>query len=381
MKLTDVTAYSDVGRQRDHNEDAATVLADVGLLAVADGMGGLEHGEIASSTAIEVLRHAENALRAVVGAVDAHPGRGPRGQLSQALRWLTDLASQTIQQVTRGSASGTTLVIGCVAGGHIQVVNTGDSRAYLLRDGKLRCLTDDHTVAAAQLRAGRLTQAEHDASPYQHMLYQALGTQSELDPDVFEEPAAQGDVLVLCSDGLSNPVPQEVMERLLNTHPDLDRAAAALVAEANQRGGPDNITVVLARITEGPPAAQVEAERAVWMNAPLLARLEDSERRQLRHYLDRVTLPSGQAPAPERALRLVQAGTLRGADGAALPHGALLSPLGFGEDDPTPPPIAEGEAALLVLAEASYDLLERQRPLIAARLIRACLDAVARRAG
>ena len=265
MKLDDVTGYSDVGRHRDHNEDAFLVMADIGLVAVADGMGGLEHGEVASSTAIEVLKQAEKALRGVIAAVDREPGRGARSQLSHAMRWLTDLGSQTIMQITRGSSSGTTLVVGCVAGGHLLIANTGDSRAYLFRQGKVRALTDDHTVAAAHMRAGRITKEEHDASPYQHMLYQALGTQSELDPDIFDEPAAVGDVLLVCSDGLTGPVSEDNIARILNEHSNLDRAAAALIQAANDNGGPDNITVVLTRITSGGDPATLEEERRLFL--------------------------------------------------------------------------------------------------------------------
>ena len=371
MKLDDVTGYSDVGRHRDHNEDAFLVMADIGLVAVADGMGGLEHGEVASSTAIEVLKQAEKALRGVIAAVDREPGRGARSQLSPAMR------SQTIMQITRGSSSGTTLVVGCVAGGHLLIANTGDSRAYLFRQGKVRAITDDHTVAAAHMRAGRITKEEHDASPYQHMLYQALGTQSELDPDIFDEPAAVGDVLLVCSDGLTGPVSEDNIARILTEHSNLDRAAAALIQAANDNGGPDNITVVLTRTSGGDPAT-LEEERRLFLGCPLLSTLSDTERRQLRHYVDR---ESFEADAPfnnPEAFYLLLSGKARRPDGREAGPGDVVGLRRFAGAEEAAVEVATEPCVALRLSLGAYDTLERQRPTIAARIMRQLLTLMAR---
>ena len=378
MKLDDVTGYSDVGRHRDHNEDAFLVMADIGLVAVADGMGGLEHGEVASSTAIEVLKQAEKALRGVIAAVDREPGRGARSQLSHAMRWLTDLGSQTIMQITRGSSSGTTLVVGCVAGGHLLIANTGDSRAYLFRQGKVRALTDDHTVAAAHMRAGRITKEEHDASPYQHMLYQALGTQSELDPDIFDEPAAVGDVLLVCSDGLTGPVSEDNIARILTEPSNLDRAAAALIQAANDNGGPDNITVVLTRITSGGDPATLEEERRLFLGCPLLSTLSDTERRQLRHYVDREAFEADAPFNNPEAFYLLLSGKARRPDGREAGPGDVVGLRRFAGAAEAAVEVATEPCVALRLSLGAYDTLERQRPTIAARMMRQLLTLMAR---
>ncbi|MCB9763350.1 MAG: protein phosphatase 2C domain-containing protein [Alphaproteobacteria bacterium] len=378
MQLPEVAALSDVGRQRDHNEDAWAILPDIGVLAVADGMGGLEHGEIASATAISTLKAAENALRTVVSAVDNSPERGPRSQLGQAMELLSNLASQRIQQVTRGAPSGTTLVVACISGGHLLVANTGDSRAYIYRDGALRCLTDDHTVAAARLRAGLITKEEHDASPYQHMLYQALGTQGEVDPDLFDEPVAAGDIVLLCSDGLTGPVDEPQLGELLGSDPDLDRVARALIDAANTNGGPDNITVVLARVPEGVDAHRLESERRTLTESTVLQHLSDVDRRLLRHYLDRVNLTAGASVDAARGIHMVLSGALKAdGDDTLLGPGSVCCADIFARGEGECALTAAEDTEALVLSSDSYEALERRRPRVAARLMRGLLQVMA----
>ncbi|MCK6519597.1 SpoIIE family protein phosphatase, partial [Myxococcota bacterium] len=295
-----------------------------------------------------------------------------------AMRWLTDLGSQTIMQITRGSSSGTTLVVGCVAGGHLLIANTGDSRAYLFRQGKVRALTDDHTVAAAHMRAGRITKEEHDASPYQHMLYQALGTQSELDPDIFDEPAAVGDVLLVCSDGLTGPVSEDNIARILNEHSNLDRAAAALIQAANDNGGPDNITVVLTRITSGGDPATLEEERRLFLGCPLLSTLSDTERRQLRHYVDREAFEADAPFNNPEAFYLLLSGKARRPDGREAGPGDVVGLRRFAGAEEAAVEVATEPCVALRLSLGAYDTLERQRPTIAARMMRQLLTLMAR---
>lgn len=378
MRLNDVQAQTDIGRQRDHNEDSHLVLQDIGVLAVADGMGGLEHGEVASATAIATLRAARITLRDLTDAVDRSPDRATRGSLGQTLEGLSNLASMRIQQVTRGAPSGTTLVMACITGGHLIVANTGDSRAYLHRDGALRCLTDDHTVAAARMRAGLITKEEHDASPFQHMLYQALGTQGEVNPDLFDEPVAKGDIVLLCSDGLTGPLPEPEIARILTESPSLEVATRALIDGANARGGPDNVTVVLARVEDGPPAALVDAERKAIDEAAALAPLGDVDRRLLRHYFDRVSPADGATLDLSAGLHLLLRGevSVTGRD-KSCGVGDVLGIRGFAGAAPGEAR-ASGPAEALVLGPEAYDALERRRPLVAARLLRGLLESLAR---
>lgn len=377
MRLNDVHARTDIGRQRDHNEDSYLVLQDIGVLAVADGMGGLEHGEVASATAIATMRAARITLRDLAEAMDRAPDRAARGAMGQTLEGLANLASMRIQQVTRGAPSGTTLVTAVIAGGHLVIANTGDSRAYLFRGGLLRCLTDDHTVAAARMRAGLITKEEHDASPFQHMLYQALGTtQGEVNPDLFDEPVAKGDIVLLCSDGLTGPLPEPDIARILAETPTLEAATAALVDGANARGGPDNVTVLLARIEDGPEAAQIEGERQAMENASVLAPLGSVDRRLLRHYFDRVTAKDGEELDLSAGLHLLMEGEVASEAQSAANTGVIGIRDFAGA--PSPPAKAVGDVRALVLSAEAYDALERRRPLVAARLLRGLLETLAK---
>ena len=172
-------------------------------------MGGLADGQVAANTAISTLRAAREPLLRAIDATDEDPTAENRTQILLALEFLTSLAARTIQQSSRGQPSGTTLVAAVSAGGHLLVCHVGDSRAYLLRDGRLRPITEDHTVAAARVRAGTMTQQEHDNSPLQHILYQAVGTSGEVDADMLDLHLAAGDRVLLCSDGLSGMIPRE----------------------------------------------------------------------------------------------------------------------------------------------------------------------------
>ena len=370
MRLQQVAARTDVGQMRDHNEDAHLVLSEIGVLAVADGMGGLAHGEIASSTAVSTVKAAMSSLEQVVAAVDEEPSSATRIQLAQVLEFLSNLGSQRIQQALGPGVSGTTLVVATVTGGHLMVCNTGDSRAYLYRKGTLRPLTEDHTVAAAQLRAGVITQAEHDASPYQHMLYQALGTQGEVDPDLFSIPVAKDDIVLVCSDGLTGPVSEPRIAAILERHHhDLDGAVDALIEAANDGGGPDNITVALARVEDGEDVADVENLREVLEQARCLADLGDRDHRTLSLYLDFVSADEGEVLDASTGVHVLLAGAaIR--DGEALGPGAIFGLRSLAEDERTVPEVQVIEPArVAVLSPENYKRLSLRRPAVAVRVL------------
>lgn len=372
MPLSSTASRTDVGRQRAHNEDALLVLEELGLLAVADGMGGLEHGEVASATAISTVSAAESALTEIIQAVEDAPTQKHRANLGSALEQLSDIASSRIQQVLQGANSGTTLVLGVIAGGHVMIANTGDSRAYLYRSGTVRCLTDDHTVAAARFRAGLLTKEEHDASPYQHMLYQALGTQGEVNPDLFDEPLANGDIVLLCSDGLTGPVDEDELAAIIGRHEDLEELAGALIDAANEGGGPDNITVVLTRYEGGPSAEEIDRDRATLANTPATEPLEGIDLRLIRHYLDHAMMAAGDTTDFDRGLHIVLSGSFRRGDDVAGP-GVAVGLNAFSNLVPETGWEATEDSSVLMLSREAYDALERRRPKTAARLLRGLL--------
>ena len=150
---------------------------------------------------------------------------------------------------------GTTLTAFVLEGGTARFAHIGDSRAYLLRDGELRQVSDDHSLVGEMVRDGRLTEEEAAVHPHRSILSRALGTEPQARIDEFTEDLLPGDVLLLCSDGLSGPVPADAM-RVALTRSDPQAAAERLILEARRAGGPDNITAVVVRLVEGPHGAE-----------------------------------------------------------------------------------------------------------------------------
>jgi serine/threonine protein phosphatase PrpC len=376
LKLVHSASLTDVGVHRQANQDACIILPALGLMAVADGMGGLEKGEVASGAAIALIRDAKRALAEIIAQVDADPNVRNRLALGGALEQVAELGSSRVQQLTKGSNSGTTLVLGVVAGGHLLVVNVGDSRAYILREGQLRMLTDDHTVAASQLRSGMMSPEEYATSPYQHMLYQALGIRNELDPDVFDEPLAHADVVLLCSDGLTGPITDEEIAALILENPDLNIAAQKLVDKANERGGPDNITVTLTRVLDPtlPSGKELEEDRQRLADGRISLPLTGYDLRILRHYLDYKPLSRGEEVDLGQGLQLV----LRGAiaeEGVMRGPGEVAGIAAWIRGGDPELAISELDGAALVLDYEALRELERRRPKTAARFYRGLLGA------
>jgi len=234
MRLV-VGAATDVGRVREGNEDAYLVDDAMGLVAVADGMGGHRGGEVASATALEALRAAVSAGRPLRESVeDANRAVFEKAQSDESLRGMgTTITAATL-------AAGGTLLIGHV----------GDSRAYLLRDGELRQVTTDHSLVEELVRDGRLTPDEAAVHPQRSIITRALGVDSTVDVDVYPLELFAGDVLMFCSDGLTGMLQPDLIAAELRREGDPARAATKLVDAANASGGEDNITVVVVAVTD-----------------------------------------------------------------------------------------------------------------------------------
>src|SRR6476646_8438294 len=231
-------AATDVGRVREGNEDAYLVDDAMGLVAVADGMGGHRAGEVASATALEALRSA---------ITHGRPLRESMQDANEAVftKSLTD-------EELRGM--GTTLTAATlVTGGTVLVGHVGDSRAYLLHDGELRQVTVDHSLVEELVREGRLTADEAAVHPQRSILTRALGVDASVEVDVYPVELVPGDRLLLCSDGLTGMVQAEVIAATLRREEDPARAATQLVDAANSAGGEDNITVVVVAVTDEAP--------------------------------------------------------------------------------------------------------------------------------
>lgn len=230
---------SDVGLRRRNNEDAFAVVPELGLCVLADGMGGHTAGQVASRLAVEAVEQAIRMLE-----------EGP-ASLSEKLRYALSAANRSVHGTSQErpdcAGMGTTLVALLADGQRAALAHVGDSRAYLVRRGRIRPLTDDHSIVGELLRRREITLDDAREHPHRHVLTRAVGVRASVEPDLAEITPADGDLFVLCSDGLTNHVEDQEIPKVLAEEEDLEKAAQALVDMANQRGGEDNITVVVAR--------------------------------------------------------------------------------------------------------------------------------------
>jgi protein phosphatase len=232
-------AMSDVGRRRQANEDRYALDPALGLFLVADGMGGHQAGRTAS----------ERASAAVLAAIDTLQA-GP-ASLAERLRYAVAAATREIFSVAAEHAElagmGTTLVVLLAGEGRVSLAHVGDSRAYLVRAGGIRQLTDDHSLVAELLRRHKISEDDAREHPHRHVLTRALGVRPAVEPDLAELTPQAGDVFVLCTDGLTNHLLDSEIAKIVSSTNDLEHAVKALTECANGRGGEDNITTVLVR--------------------------------------------------------------------------------------------------------------------------------------
>jgi PPM family protein phosphatase len=243
---------TDVGRVRSNNEDCFKIVEPLHLFVLSDGMGGEAHGEIASAMAVEtVVKHCldfeANPAAKVVGVVEPKWSARTK-RLSTAVHLANRNIFQSAEANTEQHGMGATLTAVWIDDAKLSVAHVGDSRAYLLRGGGLLQLTRDHSLVAEQVRRGILTAAEAEESDMQSVLLRALGAQAEIEVDAEEHTLFPRDILLLCSDGLTRVVTEPEIAGTLQAETDPARAAEKLVALANERGGPDNITVVIVRL-------------------------------------------------------------------------------------------------------------------------------------
>lgn len=243
------------GKQRDSNEDSLLAVTTTiagpgggvpfGLYVVADGMGGHQDGEIASNAAIRVF--AGNIMRKFSPYLFNLPSQIIDESLQEIMLSAVDEAHHTIQRHAPGS--GTTLTAALVLGQQMTIAHIGDSRAYAsYPDGRMELLTRDHSLVKRLEELGQLTSLEAAASPHRNVLIRALGQSEAVEPDIFTLPFPPGGTLLLCSDGLWGVVSDTNMQQIVMEMPTLSGACQNLVLAANNAGGPDNISVVLAQI-------------------------------------------------------------------------------------------------------------------------------------
>jgi protein phosphatase len=249
---------TDPGLARLHNEDAFKVDADNGLYVVADGMGGHSHGEVASKIAVDtiakLLRASTSPLR------QADPLQPPTADTSglrphslrfkEAIRRAHDAMLLAIRDDMRLQGMGTTVAGLLVRDGVAAVAHVGDSRVYRYRGGELRLLTKDHTWVNEQVMAGFLSEDQARTHPLRNVVTRALGGEADVAVDLQEVELRKGDLYLICSDGLTSMLTDAEIRNRVSSGKALDEICRMLIADANERGGVDNITVILARVQE-----------------------------------------------------------------------------------------------------------------------------------
>jgi serine/threonine protein phosphatase PrpC len=242
LRVADHAARTDTGRARSANEDSYWVHSP--LFVLADGMGGAQAGEVASQTAVGVF--------SAEGGLPDGPGTYEERLAALVARANVSVYSQA-QSDDQFAGMGTTLTVAYVGEDDLAIAHVGDSRFYVLRDGELTQLTDDHSLVGELVRRGQISAEEAEDHPQRSIITRALGIEGEVVVDHFSWPVRDGDVFLLCSDGLTGMVPDARVAAIIAGAPSLAVAAQQLVHAANEAGGRDNITVILFRVEEVTP--------------------------------------------------------------------------------------------------------------------------------
>ena len=256
----EVAGKTDPGRVRANNEDNFGYDSRYGIFVVCDGMGGQAAGEVASKMGVDILL---DYFRQDSGSGPHHgngqpPAEAP-GNLSPAARALDQaihLANHKIyaagQQDSGRSGMGSTIVAALIRGHALTIGNVGDSRIYLIRQGEIQQLTQDHSLVMEQVRQGYITREQAQQSEMQNVILRALGSEEKLEVDVEDLVAMPGDLILMTSDGLTRHLDDQEILKIITASSSLERMCGDLIQAANQRGGDDNITCLLLRIVEQP---------------------------------------------------------------------------------------------------------------------------------
>ena len=254
----DFAELTDTGRVREHNEDAIGTNPDIGLMVLADGMGGYNAGEVASGIAVQIVTDlaSEAAAREELHFIDAHSGLMRQSIiLRDAIYRSNKIIYQTAQSQTHCEGMGTTIVACMFYDNKVSIAHVGDSRAYRLRSGKLEQMTLDHSLLQELVDRGFYSHEEAQRSTNRNYVTRALGVEPTVEVEVHEYEVQTEDIYLLCSDGLPDMVEDDDIHLTISTFNDsLDVVGQQLVDLANDHGGRDNVSVMLAQVKEAFPA-------------------------------------------------------------------------------------------------------------------------------
>jgi len=252
----EVAAKTDVGCVRTNNEDSFGYDLRYGIFVVCDGMGGQAAGEVASKLGVDTLlayfrQAAQTGEYQQSGApVDGLSREG--AALASAIRLANHTIFETGQQQTASAGMGSTLVAALIKGNALSIANVGDSRIYLIRQGVIQQLTQDHSLVMEQVRRGYLTREQAEHSEMQNIILKALGSEENVDPDVEDLVVLAGDTLLMCSDGLTKYIHDDEILQMVSASRTLGQTCSELIQAAKDRGGDDNITCLLLKMVERP---------------------------------------------------------------------------------------------------------------------------------
>ena len=262
---TEASGLSDVGKKRQHNEDAMLIEPALGLYIVADGMGGHAAGEVASAWAIRIAKEHISAHHKVLADLADNPTPARRAAASALVEAAIQRACSEIYRSASADASkrgmGTTFACLVAAGNRGVIGHVGDSRVYLVRDGQCHRLTEDHTLVTAQLKAGTISKEQAATSQYRNVITRAVGIQESVQVDTLIIDMLPQDLFLLCSDGLHGYLTDGEIPPLVNSV-DLQHLPAKMVEIANERGGRDNVTVIAVAVRGDVAQAGDEASDA-----------------------------------------------------------------------------------------------------------------------
>jgi protein phosphatase len=296
LRAAETALRTDTGRQRRDNEDNAFARAPV--FVVADGMGGAQAGEVASKIATETF---EQGL----------PDSGsPEERLAERVREANHQIHELSRSDRERAGMGTTLTAAYVDDTSVAIAHVGDSRAYLFRDGTLERLTQDHSLVEELVRQGKLTPEQAAGHPQRSIITRALGPEANVEVDTWTYPVRAGDILLLCSDGLTTMISEQRVAEILSEAASLDGAADALIDAANEAGGRDNITVVLFRLQEVGEDGQTDQPTMIGVPSPATTTELEDAAPDADHHEDRGTAGSAQTatatvarPKPKQRLQ------------------------------------------------------------------------------
>ncbi len=362
-------------------------LVKVPLFAVSDGMGGPGSGDVAANLSLNVVKNFAETIIAQNRAVADERSTKNRLALGTVLDDVFNQASRSIQaeaQRQNAMGMGAAMVLATVVRNYAYVAHIGDARAYLVREGRLVRLTEDHTLAEFKYRRGRITREEYDNSPDRHVLYQSLGAGVEVDVDLAEVRLSGGDGLLLCSDGLPRALTEAQMAEAIDPT-DLARSLRRLVALANKAGADDNVSAVLVGVDADEGDEPLEAITDVMKSVFLFEKLSHQERLVIAPYLEEVVVKAGHTIASEgdaaNCFYVVVSGRVRITSGGIhltdVKRGGHFGEIALARPvDRSATVKALTETRMFSLTRERFQELMRQKPDLGAKLALSLLDAV-----